>query len=66
MELALKRRLPTFSGGPLGGILPIGSFDELTVPADRPLEVAGAPFTRKNGQGVGIGRVVIVHAGLLA
>ena len=30
--------------------------------ADRPLETPSGPFTGRNGQGVGIGRVVISHA----
>jgi hypothetical protein len=63
-KLALKRRLPTFLGGPFRGIKPIRSFDEVAVPADDPIKMPGEPFAGNNGQGVGVCRVVIVHAGL--
>ena len=63
-ELALQRRLRTFLGGPFRGIKPIRSFDEVAVSADDPIKMAGALFAGNDGQGVGVRRVVIVHAEL--
>ncbi len=61
-KLALERSLASFSGGPFGGMGPVGSFDEFAVLTDDPLKMPGGPFTGEDGQRVGMRPVVIAHA----
>ena len=65
-ELAIKRRLSGFLGGPLGGMEPIRAFDKFAVLANDPIKRPGALFTGKDRQGVRVRAVVITHAGLIA
>ena len=62
-ELALQRRLSAFLGGPFRGIKPVRSFDEFAVSADGPFKMPSGPFTGNDGQGVGVRRIIISHAG---
>src|SRR5215212_11123662 len=61
-ELALQRSLPLFSGGLLGGIRPLRSFDEFAVFSDHPTEVPSGLVIGLGFQRVGMRPVVIVYA----
>ena len=45
---------------------PIRALEKLTMLADGPIKMPSAFFTGQDGQGIGIRRVVIAHAGLIA